>query len=166
MTVESLHVPHGETVWVDSDLQLAAFGVIRIEGRSIALDADSLRAADAPSIELTSPVSIDVPGLVQGGRGGSGVDAAGGAGSSVTLSAPLVLIDGLVQAGDGGPGGAAHDGGEGGDALVLGSFRTRHAQEGFALRAGSGGPGGHPGGSAGDSGAAGAEVPADPRGPR
>ena len=155
LTVESLHIKEYETVWVEEDLQITSFGPIRIDGRMIALDAVDLDRVDAPSIRLTSPLLIDVPGEILGGSGADDAQPNGGNGSAITLTAPLVLIDGLVKAGTGGRGGWASKGGQGGDALVFGYFQTRGSGPNhYTLVSGRGGNGGYPGGAGGDSGAA------------
>ncbi len=159
LDLESLWIAPGSVVWVESDLDLRVSEVVRIEGLLVAFDAAPLGFLDAPNIRITSPLAIDVIGEIRGGRGLDAASGRGGNGSAIQLSAPLVLIDGEVRAGDGGRGGAGASGGDGGDANVEGYFNVRVSDERrFTLRGGRGGDGGFPGGDGGWGGAAIAHV--------
>ncbi len=162
--VDTLRIPEDATVWVDGELNIAATGLVRIQGRLVAFDAGPLGRLDAPSIRIHSNLVIDVPGTILGGSGTDGSDTEGGRGSNVTLSAPLVYIDGSAQAGSAGRGGAGRAGGRGGDARVDGYFLVRQpSDDHVSLRSGRGGDGGYPGGDGGESGDAVAFVSAELR---
>jgi hypothetical protein len=75
----------------------------------------------------------------------------GGRGSSITLDAPFVIVDGTVRAGDGGKG--PESGGAGGDARERSVFLdTPSGRGGGWLYSGAGGTSNAPGGDGGDSG--------------
>jgi|GEM_PF-1573026 len=162
LDVDTLVIPLGFTVYAEADLEISARGLVRIEGRLIAFDADSLGTLDAPDIRITSPVVVDIPGSVMGGKGKCpGTEAKdGGQGSSIMIHAPITYIDGVVDAGPGGDGGYAHSGRRGGDARVEGYCIVRAwSATHFSLVGGRGGQPGLPGGDSGGSGDAIAEVP-------
>lgn len=160
LELESLWIAPGAVVWVEADLDLRVSELARIEGRLVAIDAAPLGVLDAPTIAITSALAIDVLGEIRGGRGFDATSGRGGNGSSIQLTAPWVVVDGEVRAGDGGRGGAGASGGNGGDANVEGCFSTGVADERRStLRGGLGGDGGFPGGDGGRGGAAGARAP-------
>jgi hypothetical protein len=160
ISAESFVIPRGTTVFVDGDVCIVAATVVRVEGSLIALNASDVGRNDAPNIEITCPLAIDIPGVVGGGEGRSpGAEPIpGGHGSKIVLTAPVVYIDGSVTSGKGGDGGSGAKGGAGGDALVNGYMLVRHTDGHSSLTGAAGGSGGYPGGEGGESGNALANV--------
>lgn len=160
---DHLWIEPGATVWVASDLELVVGGVARIDGALVALDglngeqrngasrAPRADGSDGPNIVITGGVAIEIRGEVRGGRGADVDIGRGGRGSSITLDAPFVIVDGTVRAGDGGKG--PESGGAGGDARERSVFLdTPSGRGGGWLYSGAGGTSNAPGGDGGDSG--------------
>jgi len=160
-------IPASATVIADGDLLLNSEHDIVIEGRLVAADRNDEEGIDAPRIELFARTTIELWGSIEGGRGLDQRDVAparshgiaGGDGSDIVLSAPVVWVDGLVRAGDGGHGGAGAAGGNGGMLTIVGAFLTHTADDDYEAIGGAGAPGGvnlNPraaGGKGGDGGA-------------
>lgn len=157
---ESIFIPQSATVWIEADTSITVHGFARIEGRLCILNADAIGLIHAPNLEITSPVLIDIPGLIIGGHGMNGASfyVPGGDGSRIRLAAPVVYIDGSVTAGNGGDGAATRAGGNGGDVHVEGFMLVRKWDPHASIRSGMGGMGSYPSDS-GTSGDAIARVP-------
>jgi hypothetical protein len=157
---DHLWIEPGATVCVASDLELVVGGVARIDGALVALDglngeqrngASRADGSDGPNIVITGGVAIEIRGEVRGGRGADVDIGRGGRGSSITLDAPFVIVDGAVRAGDGGKG--PESGGAGGDARQRSCMLdTPSGRGGGWLYSGAGGTSNAPGGDGGDSG--------------
>ncbi len=137
LVVNDFTIPAGAEMVVTSDLEIHATGIIRIDGRLRVTDrSPESSTPNAPCVLLKSTTGIVVTGTIMGGRGGDGrmslrsfediesADRNGGRGSSVTLDAPMCILDGEVRAGDGGTGGPHALGGRGGDVIVTGNAVT------------------------------------------
>lgn len=134
LVVSDFVVPADSELVFASSVEIRASGVVRIEGvlRTVT-DPAWPTGSDAPSIVLKSPVGIVVTGKIIGSRGRDGRmelrgpedldsrDRNGGRGSDIILDAPMCLIDGIVEAGDGGTGGPSAIGGRGGDFYATGN---------------------------------------------
>lgn len=146
LLVGRLTVPAGSVLEVVGDLRIVASGPVVIDGvvRAVSPEAAEL-GVDAPSIEIVSESSIRVQGSLLGARGGTstGEDRAGGKGSTLRLTAPVIQLS--FEELRGGPGGDARrgHGGTGGDAFLSG--RLKHLVPGVGLSAVPG-PGGRGGG--------------------
>ena len=163
LEVERFHVGPGETVWIDDDVHIVAATNIVVEGELIARDRAAGRpSANGPRITLEAGDGIVVLGAVRGGRGADrlDLDEIGGDGSSITAIAPYVVIDGLIQGGEGGTSGPSMAGGRGGDVLLVGQALTTRSDGKSTYLGGQGGTGGkgdaeHGAGGAGGPGGAG-----------
>ncbi|MEM7305284.1 MAG: hypothetical protein AAF682_01375 [Planctomycetota bacterium] len=162
--VDSFEIPADQKVLVGDDLVLVSGSTIRIDGDLIARDRSGDEAAAGPRIELhaASEITIGSDGRVLGGRGAEQPDRTerGYDGSSITLAAPVVWIDGVARGGDGG---AGSRGGDGGSVHIYGHYWThRHFKAGLSWEenghgaiGGKGGTGGSGLGNPGIAGVAG-----------
>ena len=134
---KSIEIPVGATVHVSSDCVIHATEMLAIHGKIVCLDVDDpawTSGADAPTLQLLSDRKFTLRGEVQGGRGrdygqadsASCAGRKGGAGSTITISAPDLGFFGHVRAGRGGDGGPSGDGGDGGSLHVIGNGITSH----------------------------------------
>lgn len=145
---QSIVVPIGATVYVHEDVLLQAEVSIVIEGTIIGLPRQGSGPDRGHGIHLSAGTLIDVAGTIRGGAGRSleqvatNVGERGGRGSTILLEAPVVFVDGLVMAGAGGRSGPAAKGGQGGEVVVHGAFRSRRVDDVATIIGGTGGPGG------------------------
>jgi len=146
-------VPAGQVVLIPADFELRASGVIRIDGVLRAVHApQGPGPQDAPKIKLCSPNGVVITGSIEGARGRDGrttlvdehdldsADRMGGCGSDIVIDAPISVVDGVLQAGEGGVGGPHARGGRGGEVIFLGNAVTSNdARSGAGSRGGAGG---------------------------
>lgn len=107
--LDAFHVNVGEELVVDGDLELIVETSALVEGTIRVTRDPKVTSVDAPNLILRAGQSISVTGSILGAAGGPvpAPGAHGGNGSSITLHAPIVWIDGAVRGGDGGLGGKA-----------------------------------------------------------
>jgi len=176
LTGANITVPFGATVIVEGDMVIGATGVVQVDGVIVIRDSQTTSSPHAPNLRIHSAARITVNGVIRGGRGAdfgqvattASLGMPGGNGSSITLEAPDIHVRGVIEAGDGGQGGGAAKGGDGGWIHQIGRHVTdKHSilalESGTELpavrwRAGDGGRGGdspfptYPGGDGGAGG--------------
>ncbi len=148
---DEILIPGGATVLAEEDLLLSARSTLSIRGTLRATDrAGTDSVSDGVRLVLESGGVMLIDGEVLGGRGGcvvadgalASLGLAGGRGSDITLSAPLIEVSGHVVAGRGGRSGAHTKGPAGGDVLVEGICVKGDGARGTQLHGGAGGEAG------------------------
>lgn len=146
LVCDRLEVAEGAILRVTGDVVITAHAELVIRGTIVAETSPGAVTRDATSLTLRAGERIVVEGTlrVADGRPGLAPGEPGGRGGSILLDAPRVLARDDLQAGRGGDGGAAADGGAGGSIRVTGSLLSldEHATEPPVARAGDGGRGG------------------------
>jgi len=134
LDLEELYVPAGETVWVTGDVTIRTQGELRIDGRlRVRPGTSSAGSLDAADITLVSESRLVIAGQVLGAHGLRAFDGPatvknctrqGGAGTDLFLEAPLIQVDGIGVAGNGGVSGPNTKAPRGGDVEVRGTAVT------------------------------------------
>lgn len=130
-------VPQEAELVLDRSMQIHATGSILILGNIRIADRPTLLSdgsQDAFNLELIADQSMTIKGKIQGGRGShfAGFPAEesqlqdGGAGSTITMTSPDLLVTGQVIAGEGGEGGTGARGGVGGSIISVGALLSDH----------------------------------------
>lgn len=169
---ENLYVPAGEEWVFRKEVTIRSYGPIVVDGVLRGLAPE--RSSDpAPSMVLESMSAVVVRGRIHGfpGADGESMGADGGDAGALTLRAPTIITNSILQAGAGGDGGpAGGDGGTGGMITVAGFVVGPFYDDPEAsvpspsnVIGGAGGAGGPPmgsvrGGAGGDGGGARGEL--------
>jgi hypothetical protein len=125
LIVETWEVPKGTTVYIADGVSIQASSWIHVAGTIETVGGDhELAPSPEPSSGATVSLScsgpIYVSGLIRTSDGSAGTTElpSGGDGGSVALECPILVIDGRIQTGSGGPGSDGGDGGNGGDLYI------------------------------------------------
>ena len=131
---ETVTIAAGSNVTIYDNITIYAKRII-INGTMESVSTYYVTGKAAPRIVLMAEESIAIRGNMTGGKALSGEHQgeAGQGGTDIILDAPIVFINGIVRAGDGGDGGTAANGGGGGSVIVFGMSVTEDGYDGTII---------------------------------